>query len=137
MSAGKSTYDVDPGRGYILFAGTMLALVGCINMLYGIAAIADSNFYVGGIKYVFGDLHLWGWVLTIAGAAQIAASFGVFMETEWGRWLGIAAASVNILVEFVAISSHPFVSIIALFVDVTIIWGLLTYGGRDRYSLAG
>jgi len=137
MARAKSTYDVDPGRGYVLFAGTMLALVGCINMIYGIGAIADSNFYVADIKYVFGDLHTWGWIVTIAGALQIAASFGVFMETEWGRWLGIIAASVNILVEFLAITSHPFISIMAFFVDITIIWGLLTYGGRDRYSLAG
>jgi len=137
MSARRDTYDVDPGRGYVLFAGTMLALLGCINMIYGIAAIADSTFYAANIKWVFGDLHTWGWVLTIAGALQIAASFGVFMETEWGRWLGIFAAAVNILVEFLAISSHPFVSIIALFVDITIIWGLMTYGGKDRYSLAG
>ena len=41
------------------------------------------------------------------------------------------------LVQFLAIASHPFLSIMIFFVDVIIIWGLLTYGGKDRYSLAG
>ena len=137
MGRAKSTYDVDPGRGWILFAGAMLALAGCLNMIYGIAAISGSSFYVDDIKYVFGNLNTWGWVLTVVGVAQIVISYGVFTLTEWGRWLGIIAAGLNMLVEFVATSSHPFLSIMIFFIDVIIVWGLLTYGGKDRYSLAG
>jgi hypothetical protein len=137
MARAKSTYDVDPGKGWILFAGTMLALAGCLNMIYGIAAIANSNFYVKDIEYVFGDLKMWGWILTIVGALQIATSYGVFTFAEWARWAGITFASVNMVVQFVAIGSHPFLSIMVFFIDVIVIWGLLVYGGRDRYSLAG
>ena len=137
MARARSTYDVDPGRGWILFAGTMLLLVGCLNLIYGIAAISNSTFFVADIKYVFGNLNTWGWVLTVVGVAQIVISYGVFTLTEWGRWLGIIAAGLNMLVQFVAISSHPFLSIMIFFIDVIIIWGLLTYGGKDRYALAG
>ena len=137
MARARSTYDVDPGRGWILFAGTMLLLVGCLNLIYGIAAISNSTFFVNDIKYVFGNLNTWGWVMTVVGAAQILISYGVFTLTEWGRWLGIIAAGLNMLVQFVAISSHPFLSIMIFFIDVIIVWGLLTYGGKDRYSLAG
>jgi hypothetical protein len=137
MSRARSTYDVDPGRGWILFAGTMLSLVGCLNAIYGIAAIANSSFFVGQMRYVFGDLNTWGWVLTVIGFAQIAISFGIFMTAEWARWAGIIVAALNMIVQFVAISSHPLISVLAFFVDVIVIWGLLTYGGKDRYSLAG
>ena len=137
MARARSTYDVDPGRGWILFAGTMLLLVGCLNLIYGIAAISNSTFFVADIKYVFGNLNTWGWVLTVVGVAQIVISYGVFTLTEWGRWLGIIAAGLNMLVQFVAISSHPFLSIMIFFIDVIIVWGLLTYGGKNRYSLAG
>jgi len=115
MARARSTYDVDPGRGWILFAGTMLLLVGCLNLIYGIAAISNSTFFVADIKYVFGNLNTWGWVLTVVGVAQIVISYGVFTLTEWGRWLGIIAAGLNMLVEFVAISSHPFLSIMVFF----------------------
>jgi len=137
MSRPRSTYDVDPGRGWILFAGTMLALVGCLNAIYGLAAISDSSFFVGQQRYVFGNLNTWGWVMTVVGLAQIAISFGIFTESEWGRWGGIVAAGLNMIVQFVAITGHPLVSILAFFIDVIVIWGLLTYGGKDRYSLAG
>ena len=137
MARARSTYDVDPGRGWVLFAGTLLSLAGCLNMIYGIAAIADSTFFVNDIKYVFGNLNTWGWVLTIGGALQIITSYGVFTFAEWARWAGITFAGLNMLVQFLAIASHPFLSIMLFFVDVIIIWGLLTYGGKDRHSLAG
>src|SRR4051812_348589 len=116
MARAKSTYDVDPGRGWILFAGTMLALAGCLNMIYGIAAIANSNFYVKDIEYVFGDLKTWGWVLTIFGAIQLGTSYGVFTFAEWARWVGIACAGLNMVAQFLAIGSHPFLSVMVFFV---------------------
>jgi hypothetical protein len=59
------------------------------------------------------------------------------MTAEWARWAGIIVAGLNMIVQFVAVSSHPLISVLAFFVDVIVIWGLLTYGGKDRYSLAG
>ena len=55
----------------------MLAVVGVLNLAYGIAAISDSTFYVHDVKYVLGDLKTWGWFLTILGAAQVLSSVGV------------------------------------------------------------
>ena len=137
MGRAKSTYDVDPGRGWILFAGAMLALAGCLNMIYGIAAISGSSFYVDDIKYVFGNLNTWGWAMTIVGALQLITSYGVFTFAEWARWLGITFAGLNMVIQFLSIGSYPFLAIMVFFIDIIIIWGLLVYGGRDRYSLAG
>ena len=136
-SPSRSTYDVDPGRGWIMFASVMFALIGVLNVIYGIAAIDNATFYARDIQFVFGDLKTWGWVLTILGIAQLIVAYGVWTATEWGRWLGIVLAGANMIVEFIAIGSHPVLSILVFFIDVIILWGLLTYGGRDRYSLAG
>src|SRR5688500_14968647 len=80
-AADDPTYDVDPGKGWVLFAGIMLGVVGVLNLIYGIGAISDSRFYVRDVAYVLGDLNTWGWFLTIIGAAQLVASVGVFMTT--------------------------------------------------------
>ena len=98
--ADDPTYDVDPGKGWVLFAGIMLGLVGVLNVIYGIGAISDSRFYVRDVAYVLGDLNTWGWFLTVVGAVQLIASAGVFMNTEWGRWLGIAFAAINGFIQF-------------------------------------
>ncbi len=131
------TYHVDPGRGWLLFAGIMLALVGALNVVYGIAAVDDSTFYVRDVKYVLGDLNTWGWFLLVIGVFQLAAAFGVWRQTEWGRWLGILMASLNAIVQFMILPGYPVWAIMVFFVDIILIFGLLTYGGRNRWSLAG
>ena len=135
--ADDPTYDVDPGRGWLLFAGIMLGLVGTLNVIYGIAAIGNSTFYVRDVKYVLGDLNTWGWVLLVVGVVQLAAAVGVWLQTEWGRWLGILMASLNCIVQFMVLPAYPVWALMVFFVDIIIIFGLLTYGGRNRRSLAG
>jgi hypothetical protein len=131
-----STYDVDPGRGWVLFAGVLLALAGAINLVHGIAAVANSHVYTANAHYVIGDLKTWGWLRLIIGIAQIVIAFAVWAATEWGRWLGVIAAGLNMIVQFLALPSAPGQALIMFFLDVIVIYGLLTYGGRDRHSLA-
>jgi uncharacterized membrane protein HdeD (DUF308 family) len=137
LSESADTYHVDPGRGWVMFAGIMLLVIGVLNVVYGIAAIDDSTFYVRDVQFVLADLQTWGWILLIVGIVQLVAAFGVFTKTEWGRWLGIALATGNAVVQFFVLPAHPVWAIMVFFVDIIIIFGLLTYGGRDRYSLAG
>jgi hypothetical protein len=137
LSGSADTYAVDPGRGWLLFAAIMLALIGILNVIHGIAAIDNSTFFVRDAKFILADLNTWGWVLLVVGVVQLAAAFGVWQQTEWGRWLGIVLASLNCIVAFLFLPAQPVWTIMVFFVDIIIIFGLLTYGGRDRYSLAG
>ena len=135
--ADDPTYHVDPGRGWLLFAGIMLALIGALNLFYGIAAVDNSSFYAQNVEFVFADLKTFGWCLIVLGVGQLAAAFGVWRQTEWGRWLGITFAALNAFVQFLVLPAHPVWAIMVFFVDIIIVFGLLTYGGRDRWSLAG
>ena len=111
-------------------------LAGVLNLVYGIAAIGDSQFYVRDVKYVIGDLKTWGWFLTILGAVQVITAIGVFRASEAARWLGIGFAAANMIVQFLVLPAQPVWAIMVFFIDVIIIFGLLTYGGRDRHNLA-
>lgn len=137
MHADPSTYDVDPGRPWLIFAGVLLAIIGVLNLIYGIAMIGDSTFFVEDTKFVLANLNFWGWVLTILGAAQLATAAGIYAQQEWARWLGLIFAGGNMIVNFLAIGSHPVLTVMLFFVDVIVIWALFNYGGRDRYNLAG
>ena len=134
--ADDPTYDVDPGHGYVLFAGLMLAIVGVLNVAYGIAAISDSQFHQRDVTLVLSTLHTWGWALTVIGVVQVVVAIGVWRASEAARWLGILFAAANIIVQFLVLPAHPGWALIVFFVDVTIVFSLLTYGGRDRWSLA-
>lgn len=137
MHADPSTYDVDPGKPWLIFAGVMLGIVGVLNLIYGIGMISDSTFFVEETKFVLANLNFWGWVLAILGAGQLASALGIWATQEWARWLGIFFACANMIAAFLAIASHPVLTMLLFFVDVIIIFALFNYGGRDRYSLAG
>lgn len=78
------------GFGWLMFAGTMIAIVGIINFIYGIAAIDNSKFYVGNAQYILSGLNTWGWVIMFTGVLQFAAAIGIFMRSLWARWVGVA-----------------------------------------------
>ena len=62
------------GRGYglVLFASVLLVIVGCFNLIYGIAALANSHVFTAHAHYVFGSLRTWGWITLIIGVLQAA-----------------------------------------------------------------
>lgn len=55
------------GRGYgmIMFAAVLLLVSACLNLIYGIAAIANSHVFVANAHYVVGALRAWGWATLI------------------------------------------------------------------------
>ena len=132
----SSTTDGVEGSGWVLFAGIMLMLIGVLNAIYGIAAIDKSSFFVANTQYILSDLNTWGWVLLIIGALQVFAAFSVWRGGSFGRWFGIAVASVNALAALLAIPAYPFWSLAIFAIDILVIYGLATYGG-DRRIAAG
>jgi hypothetical protein len=122
----------DEGSGWVTFAGIMLAILGAMNVVYGIAAIDDSTVYVGDAKYVFSDLKTWGWFLLVVGAIQLVGALGIWNRTTWGRWIGIASASANALLQLLFLPALPLLALALLALDVLVIYGLIAYGGRRR-----
>ncbi len=120
----------DTGYGWVVFAGTMLAIVGILNVIYGIAAIDNSTFFVNDAKYVISDLNTWGWVVLITGAAQLLTAFGVWARNTFATWLGIAFASLNAIGMLLMLPAYPFLSISLFAVDVLIVYGLAVHGGH-------
>jgi hypothetical protein len=87
------------GYGLVLFASVLLVIVGCFNLIYGIAAIANSHVFVANAHYVFGSLRTWGWITLIIGVLQLLAAAGVLAGNQWARWFGVAVLGLNALVQ--------------------------------------
>src|SRR3954451_2536245 len=86
--AGRDAYrpvDSD-GYGWVAFAGTMIAIVGMLNFIYGIAAVSNSDFYAHGVNYVITGLKTWGWALLLLGIVQFFAAFGILGQMKGARW---------------------------------------------------
>jgi hypothetical protein len=131
-----SAYEDEAGYGLVTFAGVMLAIVATLNTLYGIAAIDEANVFVRDARYVFGDLNTWGWFLLALGVLQYFAAFAVWRGAGWGRWFGVACASLNLILQLLWITAFPVVAMTILALDLTVIYALLVYGGRRRAARA-
>jgi hypothetical protein len=125
----------EQGPGWIVFAGTVLAIVGTMNFIYGIAAVSNSKFFVRDVAYVFGSLNTWGWFMIVIGAMQFLAAFSIFAGNAYGRWVGILTAGGNAILQMLAIPSAPFLALSLFALDVLVIYGLVVYGGRgDQFA---
>jgi hypothetical protein len=129
-AAGEVVAVEERGSGWVTFAGVMIGLVGVLNVIYGIAAIDKSSFYVANARYVFGDLSTWGWVMLIVGAVQLCAAFGIFARMTWARWVGILSAGANMIVQLLLLPQYPLLSLAIFAIDVLVIYGLVAYARR-------
>jgi hypothetical protein len=131
-SGGRVGQDEPHGAGWVLFAGIMLMLAGILNVIYGIAAIANSSFFVHDTRYILSGLNTWGWVMLILGALQVAAAYSVWAGNRFGVWFGIAVAGLSSIGALLSIPAYPFWSLAVFAVDVLVIYGLAAYGGQRR-----
>jgi uncharacterized membrane protein HdeD (DUF308 family) len=116
-----------PESGWLLFAGIMIAIVGVLNVIYGIAAIDSSSFFVADSRYIVSGLNTWGWVTLILGVLQLVAAFSIWNGGTFGRVFGIAMASLNAIIALLVMPAYPFWSLAIFAVDILIIYGLVTY----------
>jgi hypothetical protein len=108
----------------------MLLLGGVINFIDGVAAISASHFFVGGARYVIGDLNAWGWVVLVLGVAQALSGLGVLTGNQIARWAGVAFAALNAIAQLMFIPAYPLWSVALFAVDVVVLYALIVHGGR-------
>jgi hypothetical protein len=125
------------GRGYglIFFAGILLFVVGFFNMIYGIAAIANSHVFVANAHYVFANLRTWGWITLIIAIAQLAAGGGVLVGNQLARWFAVIVVGLSAIDMMFFIPAYPFWALSIIAMDVIALYGLCAYGSRE--NLAG
>jgi hypothetical protein len=126
----SGTYDEAAGSGWVTFAGVMIAIVGTMNIIYGIAAIDNANFYARDVNYVISSLNTWGWILLVVGAIQVLVAFGIWAGNQFARWLGVLVASVNAIVQLIFLPAYPFLALALFSLDLLVVFGLVAYGGR-------
>ena len=81
--------------GWWVFAAFMLGIAGTLNIIWGIAAISNSTFFVQNQKYIISDLNTWGWVTLILGVLEWLAAGSLIGGGAYGRWFGAIAASLS------------------------------------------
>ena len=124
------------GLGLVMFASILLLVAGFFNMIYGIAAIANSHVFTANAHYVIGDLRAWGWVTLIIAVLQLVAAGGVLMGNQLARWFAVAVVGLNAIDMMFFIPAYPFWALVIIAVDVVALYGLCAYGSRQNLDAA-
>jgi hypothetical protein len=117
--------------GWALFAAIMLMIAGMFQIVAGLVAIIEDEFYVTGAKWVFEfDTTTWGWIHLVWGIVLILVGVGILTGNLAARIVGVIAAGISALANFVFLPYYPVWAIIIISVDIAIIWALTAHG-RD------
>jgi hypothetical protein len=118
--------------GWVTFAGVLLLISGVLNVIYGIAAIGDSKFFVNNQKYILSGLHTWGWVSLILGVVLLFAAFSLWSGGLYGRIVGIVGAGLSAIAALLSIPAYPLWSLAIFALDIVIIHQIATRGTEGR-----
>ena len=136
-SAGTGGWQAERrGYGLVVFAAVLLAVIGCFNLIYGIAAVANSHVFTANAHYVFGNLRAWGWITLIIGAVQLLAAAGVMAGNQLARWYGVAVLALSAIDQMFFVPAYPFWSLTIIAMDVVALYGLCAYGSRANLEAA-
>jgi hypothetical protein len=114
---------------FIFYAGIMMVMGGIFEAIQGFAALLDDSFFAAPPRYAFTmDLTVWGWVHLVLGLLVAAAGVYLFVGKLWARLVGIAAAVLGIVANFVFIPYYPIWSILIIALDLLVIWALAFHG---------
>jgi hypothetical protein len=120
------------GLGRAIFAAVLLMVGGVLNIIYGIAAIGNSSFFVHNTKYIFSSLKGWGWITLILGILELLASVSLFGGGAYGRWFAIVVGALAAIGALLSIPAYPLWSIAVFALSLWIIYGLVIYGEPEE-----
>jgi hypothetical protein len=111
-------------NGWWVFAAMLLGLSGTLNVIWGIAAIGNSDFFTANAHYVFSNLKTWGWITLIVGVIELFASASLFQGGGFGRLIGIVAATLAAIDALLSIPGSPFWSVCVFALSIIILFEL-------------
>ena len=115
--------------GGVTFAAVVLMLIGFFQVIAGLTAIIDDDFFVVTRNYTFDlDTSAWGWLHLLLGVLLLFTGWGLFSGAGWAVVTGIFLAGLSALANFFFIPYYPFWAILVIALDVWVIWSLTRPG---------
>lgn len=112
--------------GWVLFAGVVLFVIGCLNAIQGLAALFKDDVHAvteSGLL-ISTDWTTWGWSVLIWGVITLLAGVGLFSAKEWARWFALIVVVINLIGQFTYFSAFPLWSLIVIGLDLAVLFAL-------------
>jgi len=118
--------------GGITFAACVLLLIGTFQLIAGLTAIIDDDFYVVARNYTFNlDTSAFGWIHLLLGILLVITGFGLFNRSGWAGATAIFLAILSAIANFFFIPYFPIWSVVLIALDVWVIWAITRPGAME------
>lgn len=112
--------------GFSVLAAVLMMVSGVFGFFEGLAAIIRGSWFVVTRNYAYGmNAASFGWIHLALGVLIGAAGVALLFDRLWARVIGVILAALIAVANFVYIPYYPFWSIIAIALNLFIIWALL------------
>ena len=119
--------------GWVAFAGALMVMLGILQILVGIAAVAKDDFWVAGDQGMLVlSVQQWGWVQLIVGTLIVIAGFSAFAGRFFGRLVGIVLAMMVAISNLTYVNLTPIWSLIVIFMSIMVIYALVVHGDEAK-----
>jgi hypothetical protein len=122
--------------GWIVFAGTMMMILGVFHMFEGLIALfrhTEIAFPASGLT-VQVSYTQWGWLQLLAGVLVFFAGLGLFTGRMWARTVGVILVSISALINFAWANLFPFWSLTLLALDFFVIYAIIAHGSEMKVT---
>lgn len=113
--------------GWVTFASILMFIAGGLLLVGSIEAFSDASWLKEVSTGLFGDqITTWAIIDLIFGVAALAAGWSIWHGGKYGWWFGVIVAVISIIRWFFYIPFVPWAAIIAVAIDILIIYALTT-----------
>jgi hypothetical protein len=121
------------GTGRVVFAATLLLIIGVVNIIYGIGALDNANIFVNSKRFILNDLNTLGWVLIVLGIIQLGGGLSLMAGNTFGRVIAIAGGVLGAIGALFSISDgNPWWSLAVFALCVYVVHGVIVFGRDER-----
>ena len=124
------------GNGWTIFAGIALLVAGVMRIFDSIWAFRYHGVLPSNLEAaIFGHtLKTYAWVYLAVGIILILAGFGVMIQSQVSRWIGIFAAAILGISAIWWMPYYPIWSLTYIGICFFVIYALAAYGQREEVA---
>lgn len=128
--AGERMDEPTAWVGWILFAGTMLILLGSLQVMAGFVGLFQHTYFA--VRSNDTLLHIsynsWGGLHIALGGLAVIAGFSLMTGHLWARIYAVVIAFISVLSNIAFLSATPVWCTIMIAIDVLVIWAVTVHG---------
>ncbi len=128
MSVTSSPVESAEARsGWVAFVATQLALAGVLELIWGIAAVSNAN-YFGTDHPLWAGLETWGWIAIVLGVVKLTGTALVVARRTGGAVIALLLAVIGLSLHFFTIAAFPLWSLVMLAINGLVMWAVVVHG---------